>query len=77
MSRSTRTNLVLGAISRALDSLSVLPDSEQARRLREECLACQAAAKEWETTSPSAEERETMMRRAVALHVAITKMGRG
>lgn len=76
MANSKRTALVSDAIRQALASLAILPNSEEALTLRERCLACQAVANEWSQTPPTPEEREAMMRKVIALHVAITKLRR-
>ncbi len=76
MSRSKRIPTVLDAIGQALASLSRLPETDEARALRDECLACEAIAKEWARSPPTAAEREAMTRRVLALHVSITKLRR-
>ncbi len=67
---------MLDAIGKALASLRILPDSQEARVLREECLAWERMAKDWEHSPPTAEERETAMKKVVALHVAISRLRR-
>ena len=76
MPRSKRTAVVHNAIKTALASLTVFPDSEEARELRERCLTYQATTSEWTHTAPTPEEREAMMKKVVALHVAVTKLRR-
>lgn len=67
---------MLDAIQQALATFARLPDSPEARALREQCLAVEATAKEWARVPPSVEDREAMMRKVLALHVAITKLRR-
>lgn len=76
MAHSKRTALVIDAIRLAVDSLAVLPDSEDARELRASCCALRSAVEAWNVAPPSAEEREQTMRKVVALHVAVTKLRR-
>lgn len=76
LSRTKKTPRVLDAIHQALATFASLPDSPQARELREECLAVEATAREWALAPPSAEDREEMMRKVLALHIAITKLRR-
>jgi hypothetical protein len=74
--RSKRAPRVLDAIHQALATFAALPDSTEARNLREQCLAVEATAREWATVPPSPEDRDALMRKVLALHVAITKLRR-
>lgn len=76
MPRSKKTPGVLDAIRQALATFDALPDTPEAWKLRDECLVMEATAREWSRVPPSAEEREAMMRRVLALHIAITKLRR-
>jgi acyl-CoA reductase-like NAD-dependent aldehyde dehydrogenase len=74
--RSKRTPSVLDAINQALTILARLPDTEEARDLREQCRAIEETAKEWARTPPTAEDREAMMKKVLAIHVLLTKVRR-
>lgn len=73
---SKRTALALDAVRLALASLRVMPDSKEARALREACVSWERVVKDWEHSAPTAEDRERAMKRLVALHVAVTKLRR-
>jgi hypothetical protein len=66
----------MDAIHQAQATFAVLPDSPEAQDLRERCLAVEATAREWAHAPPTPEEREALMRKVLALHVAITKLRR-
>ena len=76
MALSERTHVVLAAIATALEAASALPDSPEARELRDRGLALEKATKQWEDASPTAGEREGMMKKVLALHTAVTKVKR-
>jgi hypothetical protein len=53
-----------------------LPDSKEVGDLKEQCLAIEDTVKQWARQEPSPEEREALMRKVLALHVAITRLRR-
>lgn len=67
---------VLDAIRQASAVVSSLPESEVARQLGDECEAYERAAERWEQEPPSVEERETLMRKILALHIVVTRVRR-
>jgi len=73
---SKRTILLIDAVKQALASLDVLPDTNEARLLRKECLSWEQVAKDWAHAPPTPEERERAMKKVVALHVAIARLRR-
>jgi hypothetical protein len=74
--RPERAPFVQDAIQRALATLATLPDSEEARDLRQQCLAIEQTAKAWAQHPPTPEEREAMTKKVLALHVLVTKVYR-
>jgi hypothetical protein len=73
---SKRTALLHDAIRKALASLELLPDNDESRRLWAECVSLERVATDWSQSPPTPEERETAMRKVVALHVAIARVRR-
>jgi hypothetical protein len=73
---SALDNSALHAIQMAMAMASKLPDSEQVREIREQCLACSAIAEQWELVPPTPEERDDLMKRVVALQVSVTRATR-
>jgi hypothetical protein len=76
VTRSKRTPHVLDAIHQALATFATLRDSPEAEDLRRECLAIEETAKEWARVPPSPEDRDAMKRKVLAIHVALTRLGR-
>lgn len=76
MAASKRTILLGDAVRQGLASLDVLPDTNEARLLRNECLSWEQVAKDWVLAPPTPEERERAMKKVIALHVAIARLRR-
>jgi len=76
MSEPSAIGLALEAIRAALERLSKLRPSEPIIVLRQECEVCDATVRSWIGAQPSATERERMMRKLLALHIAITSLTR-
>lgn len=74
--RSKRTPSILDAVQQALAILARLPDTEEARDLREQCRAIEETAREWARTPPTAEDREALLKKVLAIHVLLTKVRR-
>lgn len=75
-SSSKRTNLALGAVNAAVAALASLPDSDDKRRLLVEVESCARAIDAWTGQPPTAEAREAVMKRVLALHVAVAGLQR-
>lgn len=73
---SKRTGLALGAVHAALTALASLPDSAEKQRLLGEAESCARAVHSWVDRAPSDPEREAMMKRVLALHVAVATLQR-
>lgn len=67
--------LALDAVRAALDRLSKLRPSEPVLVVRKECEACEATIKAWAHEPPTPKERDEMLRKLLALHIAITTLG--
>jgi hypothetical protein len=74
--RTRPTSRALDAIHQALATFAALPDSPNAHELREQYLAIEVTAREWARVPPSPEDRDLLIRKVLALHVAITKLRR-
>jgi len=66
--------VVLEAIDLTLRRLSHAPDGPEERELREAALACAKEAEGWRERPPSAEQREALMKRVLAVHVAAERL---
>jgi hypothetical protein len=66
--------LVIEAANVILRHLAEVPDGAEARVLREKALDCIQEVATWRSASPSAEIREAMMKRVLALHVEVRKL---
>jgi hypothetical protein len=73
---SKRTTLALDAVLAAIVVLDGLPDSEERARLQTLARECEDAIRGWCEAAPAPDERESMMRRVLALNVAVTKLKR-
>jgi acyl-CoA reductase-like NAD-dependent aldehyde dehydrogenase len=71
-----RTSVVLSALQVTLRHLSEIPDSPEADALKRAVADCEREAREWRTTSPTAQQREALMKRVLALHLSVAKLGR-
>ena len=76
MPDSTRTSAVRHALHYVEERLAKLPDSPEARDLRDRAAEYVALVEAWPGTKPGKEEREAMMRRVLALHIAAGKLGK-
>ena len=66
--------VVLEAIDSTLSRLALTPDGPETRNLREMALACAREAEGWREQPPSSEQRETLMERVLAVHVAVDRL---
>jgi hypothetical protein len=66
--------LVIDAANVILRHLAEIPDGMEARALRERALECIKEATEWKVARPTVETREAMMKRVLALHVAVKRL---
>jgi hypothetical protein len=73
---SNRTAVLRDAARHALAALRILPPSEEAERLLRECIRLEKLSLEWTERAPTDEERGAAMKEVVALHLAVTKLGR-
>ncbi len=67
---SKRVVVVLEAIDLTLRGLAHAPDGPAERELRQTAVACAKEAEGWRQRPPSGEEREALMKRVLAVHVA-------
>jgi hypothetical protein len=68
--------LVLKAIRSAAAQLARLPQSPDLDELRGTASACAAEAEAWKDAPPTDVQRDAMMKRVLALQVAVTKARR-
>jgi hypothetical protein len=75
-SRSGRTTLALDAVRAAIEALDKLAGTDEQAGLLGEARTCEGLVAAWTDRPPSAEEREELMRRVLALNVAVAKLRR-
>jgi hypothetical protein len=68
--------LVVDAVNVVLRELATMPDSRDARKLRETAGAYIDEAYHWSERAPSAEEREALMKKVLALHMKMSRLAR-
>lgn len=73
-SPSRATVIVLEAIDLTLKRLALVPDCPEARALLDATRACAKEAEGWRAQPPSVEQREGLMKRVLALHVAANRL---
>ena len=73
---SKRTLLALDAVRAAISVLKGLPPSDESAQLLTVANGCENEVCRWRDAPPSAVEREDMMRRVLALNVAVAKLRR-
>jgi hypothetical protein len=73
---SRRLALIQDAIEIVLRHLSTLPSSPDVEDLRLKAESCLQQAQRWPHSKPAPEERETLMKRVLAIHVAVAKLER-
>jgi hypothetical protein len=73
---SSRTNVILRAIRTAAKPLSTLPESSDVRVLRDMAADFEKTVRGWKPAPPRSEERELMMKRVLALNIAVAKLVR-
>lgn len=73
---SHRTTLALDAVRAAVDALEGAPATEERDRLLEEARTCERLVAAWADNPPSAGEREALMRKVLALNVAVARLRR-
>lgn len=67
---------VLDAIRQALLVVSNLPESDEARQLGDQCLACEHIAERWAQQPPTPDEREALMKKVLSLQIKVTRARR-
>jgi hypothetical protein len=67
--------LVINAVNIILRHLAEEPDCTAVRELRQTALGYINEVVMWRSTLPPVEEREALMTRVLALHVAVSKLG--
>lgn len=72
----SRLVVVRDAIDVVLRHLEALPPSDRREQLRAWVQDCLLEAEQWRASTPTAREREGLMKRLLALHVAVTKIER-
>jgi hypothetical protein len=74
MPDKSSTELLLSAVRKAVEPLAALPETTEARLLREMAADFEAAILAWTPRSPpDADDREIMMKRVLALTIAVAK----
>jgi len=73
---SKRLALVRDAIEVVLRRLSTLPPSPEVEELRLRAEDCLQQANGWAHQAPTVEQREAVMKRALALHSAVARLER-
>ncbi len=77
MSKTNRTVLTLDTLEEALAQLAGLPDSAEAQALRAQGEVLRKEMQAWSAEAPpSAEEREEMMKRVLAVYMGVQKLAR-
>jgi hypothetical protein len=66
--------LVIEAANVILRHLGEIPDGVEVRALREQTLDCIQEAAAWKSARPTAQIREAMMKRVLALHVEVKRL---
>ena len=74
--KTKRTVVALDALEEALSILAGLPESPESEALVQKGFVLQREIKAWSDSPPSSEAREAMMRRVLALHIAISQLAR-
>lgn len=69
--------LVIEVVNIILRHLAAAPDGPEARELRDKALGYINEAVLWMEPRPSVEKREALMKKALALHVEVNKLGGG
>lgn len=67
--------LVIDAVNVILRHLAELPDGPEVPELRDRALGYIEEVAMWNTSRPSVETREAMMKKVLALHVVVNKLG--
>jgi hypothetical protein len=76
MTLQARFLVVQEAIDVVLRHLECLPTSDRAELLRAWVQDCMRETEQWTASPPTDREREGLMKRLLALHVAVTKIER-
>jgi hypothetical protein len=76
MTLQARFLVVQDAIDVVLRHLECLPTSDRAELLRAWVQDCMRETEQWSVSPPTDREREGLMKRILALHVAVTKLER-
>jgi hypothetical protein len=73
---SRRLTLARDAIGVVLRRLSALPPSPEVEQLRLKAGDCLQQAQGWQHSKPTVEQRETLMRQVLKLHIEVAKLER-
>jgi multidrug resistance efflux pump len=76
MTLQSRFSVVSEAIDEVLRRLQALPQSDRREQLHAWVLECLEQAERWSEASRTDREREGLMKRVLALHVAVAKLER-
>lgn len=76
VSRSTRLAIVRKALDDAIARLDEIPATTETRRLRVRAMTYYGALQRWQTTPPSVEQREALVKVVLELHVAVMHAAR-
>jgi hypothetical protein len=68
--------VVREAIDVVLRHLEALPPSDRREQLRAGIRECLQESQQWDVLSPTDRERDGLMKRLLAVHVAVTKLER-
>jgi predicted lysophospholipase L1 biosynthesis ABC-type transport system permease subunit len=77
MPAATCAEIVLAAIQTAVEPLAPLAETPEVRVLRMMAADFEAEVRAWTPDSPDDDDREIMMKRVLALNVAVAKVVRG
>ncbi len=74
MSRDKPFARVTKAIRTAAEQLAKMPRSPEVLALKSDIVALEEELAGWTTNPPASEQREGMMKKVLAIHLAITKL---
>jgi hypothetical protein len=77
MPAATCAEIVLGAIHTAVEPLAVMAETPEVRMLRMMAADFEAEVRVWTPDTPDDDDRELMMKRVLALNMAVAKLVRG
>lgn len=71
-----RYPLLLKSFRTASAQLARMPSSPEVEALKNETVTCEGEVQAWAQNAPTNDQRELMMKKALALQVAVTKLAR-